>query len=324
MPIITPGNASSILSGVFATYQTRWGNAYQATPTWWDKIADEEASGGEQGIYEWMAQVPKLREWVGERQFNSLAAYGYSLTNKNFESSLRIDRNKIEDDLYGVYNKRVDFLGMAAKKWPDYGIRDAMVNGQSTIIYDGQNFFDAAHPVNKFNPSVKAYDGTTTQANYFTSVPLTPANYADKRAAMQKWVGENGETLGIVPNVLAVPPSLEPMGRAILHSDIIAAQTFPTGVTNVGGYTNTLKGSAELVVIPELESEGGVYWYLLCTNWPVKPFIFQQRKAPEFVPLVSPTDPNVFRHRMYEMGVDARGAFGYSLWWLAMKCKTTA
>lgn len=61
----------------------------------------------------------------------------------------------------------------------------------------------------------------------------------------------------------------------------------------------------------------GTRWFLLKNNAAIKPIIFQQRKAPEFVAKDNPTDENVFNKSEFVYGVDGRDNVGYSLWQLA-------
>jgi phage major head subunit gpT-like protein len=70
-------------------------------------------------------------------------------------------------------------------------------------------------------------------------------------------------------------------------------------------------------VLNELTSD--TEWYLMDTRRALKPFIFQERKAPEMVMLTEVTSENVFQRKEFIYGVDARGAAGYGLWFLAAK-----
>jgi phage major head subunit gpT-like protein len=70
---------------------------------------------------------------------------------------------------------------------------------------------------------------------------LSAANYAVGRAAIQNMKGDGGRPLGLVPNLLVVPPQLESAGRQILNSEY-----------GTGGITNEWKGTAELLVVPWL------------------------------------------------------------------------
>ncbi len=70
---------------------------------------------------------------------------------------------------------------------------------------------------------------------------LDAAHYATARAALSGMKGDYGRPLGIMPNLLVVPPALESVARKILNSEYAA-----------GGETNEWKGTAELLVVPWL------------------------------------------------------------------------
>jgi phage major head subunit gpT-like protein len=71
--------------------------------------------------------------------------------------------------------------------------------------------------------------------------PLNAANYAIARAAIQNMKGDGGRPLGLVPNLLVVPPNLESQALQLLNSEYGA-----------GGVTNEWKGTAEPLVVPWL------------------------------------------------------------------------
>ena len=59
-------------------------------------------------------------------------------------------------------------------------------------------------------------------------------------------------------------------------------------------------------------------WFLHVTNQPVKPFIFQQRKAPVFVSQVDMSADNVFMRGEYLYGTEARASGAYGFWQLSV------
>lgn len=67
----------------------------------------------------------------------------------------------------------------------------------------------------------------------------------------------------------------------------------------------------------------GTGWYLLDTSRPIKPLIFQDRKAFDFVRMDAPTDEVVFTRDEYRYGVDGRCNVGFGLWQLAYGSKQT-
>lgn len=79
---------------------------------------------------------------------------------------------------------------------------------------------------------------------------------------------------------------------------------------SMGTYANTDGGS-------------GTPWFLLCTKQPVKPIIYQERKAPTFVAKDRETDDNVFDRGEFVYGVDMRCNVGFGLPQLAWGSKQT-
>lgn len=309
---ITP----STLSFLFNQFDTRYQEAYRKSPEpWWSKVATKVPSGTEFNTYAWSSRVAQLKKWVGERQARSIAAYSQTVTNDHFEETIRVDRDKIEDDQYGVYSFAIDDLARAAKKFPDTLVLSQMRTGQSISSFDGVNFFDASHPVDKF----AGQSGTSAvQKNYWSSgKALTLDNYQDVRATMMNYVGEDNLPLGVIPRLLVVPPQLEVTAKLICEAESVAPGTLGA-VTQVGANTNVLRGTAEVVVIPELAVDATT-WYLVDNTRSINPFVFQERKAPEFVSLTSPSSENVFKRNEFLYGVDARGAAAPTLWFLAAK-----
>lgn len=79
------------------------------------------------------------------------------------------------------------------------------------------------------------------QLAFASKAALDAANYAAARAAMMAFRGDNGRILGVMPDTLVVPPSLEEAGRKIVNSTV-----------NDAGASNPWNGTAELVVAPYL------------------------------------------------------------------------
>ena len=61
----------------------------------------------------------------------------------------------------------------------------------------------------------------------------------------------------------------------------------------------------------------GPAWYVMETRRAIRPLIFQNRKAPNFVALTNETDDNVFNRAEFVYGVDSRRNAGFGFWQLA-------
>ncbi|MGC2424141.1 MAG: Mu-like prophage major head subunit gpT family protein [Nitrospirota bacterium] len=287
--IINQANLSSLYRGFSAIFKDVFDNA----PVLYTRVATEVPSTSREEQYNWLGRVPKMREWLGERVIQNLSAYSYTIKNRDWEATVAIDRNDVEDDTVGIYTPMVRALADASATHPDELVFDLLAGGFVNTCYDGRPFFDTAHPT-----------GSSTQSNKSTSA-LTPDSYAAARAQMMSLTDEHGKPLNTVPDLLVVPPQLEKAALEILSADL-----------DVNGGSNIYKQSADLVVAPYL-SGSPTAWYLLDTKKAVKPFIFQRRKAPVFVSKDTPDDEGTFMNKEYVFGVDSRDNAGYGLWQLA-------
>lgn len=309
--LITP----STLEAAYYAFDTLFQSAFKVTQPWSAAVATQASSKTAENRYFWPEMVPVMREWVGERVVQNLQARAFAIQNKDWEGTVEVARNDFEDDQLGNYDGIVQALGQAAKKLPDRLIATLMQAGSTTVCADGQYFFDTDHPVNQDNSALGTY------ANRYTTKALTAANYGSVRAAMRARKAANGvDTIEVVPNLLVVPPSLEDTGKAILQNDYIATAAAAAGMSANVQVSNIYKATATLLVIPELESEPTV-WYLLDTTKPIKPFVWQLRRAAQFQALTAMTDENVFWRKKFIYGCDARGNAGFSLPFLAARCE---
>jgi phage major head subunit gpT-like protein len=112
---------------------------------------------------------------------------------------------------------------------------------------------------------------------------------------------DEGRPLKLVPNILEVPPALETQGKRLVEMEKLADDT-----------PNPYYKTAELVVNTGLTSTTA--WFLHCTQMPVKPFIYQERKAPVFVEQTDEQTDNVFMRKKFRFGAEARVAGGYGFW----------
>lgn len=284
-------NAETIRA-LSVTINAAFNKALQATKPWYPRLATRVISSTAKNIYPIMESSIKLREWVDERHIQNLRAHRWEIENRTFEGTIAIDRDDVEDDNVGVYAPMIQDLAMAAVKHPDLLVAELLLNGHTNEIWDGKNFFDTGHPVGDF-----AYD------NKF-NLELSPNNYAAVRAMMAQITDAAGKPLGVLPNLLVVPPQLEETARQILNTETIS------------GTTNIWRNSADLLVIPELAS-APQRWFLLDVSRSIRPFIVQIRRKPQMVSKNKITDENVFWHKQFIYGVDYRGNAGYGLWQLA-------
>jgi phage major head subunit gpT-like protein len=308
----------------FTGLQVSWQGAYDQEAVFWSQLATMLPSSTELEQYGWMDKVSPLLQWIGPRTVNALPTRTRVVTNLDWQRTDSIPRNKFLDDKLGLFTFQAKDMGQATAKLHDLQLVK-IIQGTATtqtgpaptgnpVCFDGVTFWNTAHPVD-----IDAGTGGPlgSYSNDFTTLALTPTNYGAGRADMRSYIGRDGIPLGIVPKLLVVPPQLEEVGKNIIEATMIAPQTLANG-TQVGANTNPWRGTAQLLVIDELANQPKV-WYLVDPTRSIRPFVVQQRQAPEFVYLVNPNDPNVFWQKEYVFGVDARSAYDVTIPFLAAR-----
>jgi len=143
MAIVTPALLTSLKTG----FKGEYARGLEMAAPQWGKVASLIPSSTASNTYGWLGQFPGFREWVGDRVLKDMAAQGYQIANKLFESTVSVKRTDIEDDSVGVYAPLFQEMGRAATVYPDEMIFGLLKDGGAALCYDGQNFFDTDHPV---------------------------------------------------------------------------------------------------------------------------------------------------------------------------------
>ncbi|PYG86731.1 phage major head subunit gpT-like protein [Ruminiclostridium sufflavum DSM 19573] len=280
------------LRGIYTGFNIIFAKAFDETKPLYDRVATVVPSITGEESYKWLGTIPMMREWIGDRQIKSLTASDYTIKNKDFEVTVGVPRNDIEDDRIGLYSPSIQSLGQSAALHPDELVFVLLPGGFTNKCYDGMPFFSDAHKVGKKTISNKG------------TAKLSPESYAAARSAIMSMTDEHGKPLKIIPDLLVTGPALEGESRKILLAD------------QIDGTTNVLKGTAEPLVVPDLAGYDSM-WFLLCTKKPVKPLIYQERQKPKFVTMVADNDENVFMRKEFLYGADSRGNAGYAFWQMA-------
>lgn len=184
---ISNGNLNLLFSGFKASFN----KGFSGAPTAARDIATVVPSSTREETYGWLGQFPKMREWVGDRVVKNLAAHSYKIANRDFEQTVTVPRNDIEDDQYGVHGPMFEELGRSAAELPDELVFGLLAKGFTTPCYDGQYFFDADHPVgDAANGGVVSVSNTQGGAGapWFLldcSRPLKPMIFQERRALGQ-------------------------------------------------------------------------------------------------------------------------------------------
>jgi phage major head subunit gpT-like protein len=138
-------NQSSIQE-IYIAFNAIFTGALNGFDPAYKKVSMTVPSTGRINDYKFMLQFPNLQEWIGDRKIRALAAQNWTIQNKDYEASIEVDRNDIEDDQIGLYAPIIRQLGLSAGQHPDILISTLIANGWTTACYDGQNFISTTHP----------------------------------------------------------------------------------------------------------------------------------------------------------------------------------
>jgi len=254
-----------------------------------EEIAMTGSSTGAATIHAWINQIGGMRKWLGDRVLSNIESGKLTIANDDFEKTITVRRNDIEDDQYGLYVPVIGAMGASAGMlWMRLGI-DALV-GNGTWA-DGKAFFAADRKY-----------GAQDIVNYGTDA-LTAATYKAAKAKMESFVLHGGEPGEVVVTHLVVGPTLRDAAWDIVKNEWVSAGTGKGGATK-----NPNAGSSELRVSRRLVGARANYWFLIGQQGGMKPVYVQKRKEPTLTRMDRDTDNNVFMRNEYYYGTDARGA----------------
>ena len=296
---------ASNLDALFKTFQTKFSDAQKQAQTraYENELLPEDiamafVASGSATQHSWIEQLHGIHEWVGSRVINNAKLGKLTVINRDFENTISISRNEVEDDNYGVYAPLIGMMGSDAENlWKKLCIEALLGNGEWA---DGNPFFCSGRVM-----------GKSTFTNAVTT-QLTKAAVESAIAAMRAWTLYGGEPGEVRADVLLVGPSLEATAKQICEADLVAVDG--TTVSNVSP-AKALKVRVSQSLVGDHASE----WYVMGDKNGVKPVGIQKRKLPVLTRKDSETDDNVFDTNNYLYGVHARGEGFLTLPFLAYK-----
>ena len=300
--LVNKPNLDEIFFNLKAEYDRHW----EDTVALWPKFAMLIGSMSRENQYKWLSKFPRMREWIGDKTIKQFEGFSYTIRNKDWEATVEVDRNDIEDDMVNIYAPPAQMAGYSAKRFPDEIVFELVNNGFANLCYDGKAFFATDHPVGERQVSNKG-----TKALAGDTLANAMASFGAARTALLKQTDEEDRPLGVMPDLLLVPSALYDTATALMTAERLE-----------DGKANIYKGSAEVLHSPWLTSSTA--WFLMDTKKPIKPFIYQERKKPDFVQQTDMSSDGVFMRKHYRFGVECRANGGYGFWQMAYGSDGTA
>lgn len=302
--IFNEQNAQRVITTLGTSIKKVFDAAFEAAPSVWNQVAMDVPSNTKSNTYAWIEKFPAMRKWVGDKVVKQLGAHAYTIVNDDFEATVEIDRNDIEDDNLGIYKPQAQMAGESSKQWADELVFSTLTSGFTNPCYDGKPFYAANHEVGE-GKSKKLVSNRLNVPLSIDSVAAARASYGAARTMLRSVKDAEGRPLNLKPTLLVVPPALEDIANALMTVDKLEDNK-----------VNPYKGTAKVLVVGWLATD--TEWHLLDTSKAVKPIIFQPRKKPVFVQQTDASSDAVFMRKKFKFGAEARGAAGYGLWHMAV------
>ncbi len=274
---------------------------------WVEAISNYFQSDQDSETYNWLGQVPVMREWAGGRQAKGFTTNGLTIENKHFEATLEVPVKDLLRDKTGQTRIRINELADRTNSHWAQLLSKLIVNGESTVCYDGQYFFDTDHEEGK----------SGQQSNKIT------------------YTGETGETslkedlfrramLKGVESILSYKddqgePFNEDASRFLIMVPTVMWHVAKSAIAvplAVGGGTNPIKVLDELDITlvqnPRLTGWENKFVVFRCDS-SVQAFIRQEEKDVEIQAIAEGSELE-FKEGKHWYGVDTWRNVGYGYW----------
>lgn len=281
-------------------------------PAWMNELALPITSNQETETYKWLGMTPAMREWVAGRQAKGFRSNGITVTNKVFESTLKIQVDDLRRDKTGQINARIDELAVRAALHPTKLMSDLILAGETTACYDGQYFFDTDHSEGTsgtqsndiaYDISDNATGGTATAPTPYTIQGAIVAAIA----AIMGFKDDQGEPMNETASRFHVMVPTPFMGATLAA---LTSSTLGDRVDNL--LTNQNIG---LTVIPAINPR--LTWTtklaVFRADGGVKPFILQEEQGVTMDAVAEGSELE-FTHREHHYGVTRICNVAYGYW----------
>jgi len=243
--------------------------------------------------YGWLLLLSRMREWIGPRQIKDIENKIMSLTNKDFEHTIGVAGNDIEDDTLGIYSPLFTQMGIDSRYlWQRLAVEALYTNG---------NWMDDA----AFFLTTRKY-GSNTINNKVTTA-LSESTFETAFQTMEQYLGYDDSPLGVKPNLLVVGPKLRNTAWDIVENPYRYDSSDKVQVANRN------KDKVKVQVVPELVGTYDDYWFLMDCRGAVKPVALQKRKEGTLQRWDTEHDECVKNHNRYDYGLHSRGVAGLTL-----------
>ncbi len=306
-----------IIGEFYATLQAGSGAA------WVDPLSMLFNSDQDSETYKWLGQSPAMREWVGGRNAKGFSENGLTVVNKHYEATLEYLLSEMRRDKTGQMMVRIrELANRTNSHWASL-LSALILNGTTTVCYDGEYFFDTDH---------KEGNNTTNQSNDITTdISALPTNTNEAGSTTLPSVAEAQQSvMKSIAQILSFKDNEnEPMNEGALSFLVMVPTslyiTFNNALTmprSTDVVEHLIPNEMKISLVSNPRLTGTDDFYTFRTDGEVKPFIRQQETAVELQWKAQGSDFE-FDNKAHQYGVDTWRNVGYGYWQHACYNKMT-
>lgn len=294
------------------------GMYYEALATaaglgWVGNVSNYFGSDQASEVYPWLGMPPALREWVGGRQAKGLSTNMVEIRNKHFEATIEIALKDLRRDKTGQIRARLAEFAQRGESHFASLLSTLIVNGPSTVCYDGEYFFDTDHSEGSSGSQSNSITTDISELPVQTHGVVTAPSKEEMLQAMLKSItqfftfkDDKGEPINEDAKAFhfMVPVGLSAAASAALSR----TNDIGPGMFSIDGFTVSMS------VNPRLTSGGWTDEFATFrTDGSIKPLIRQEETAPT-VKMKDETSEFAFDNDAVQIGIDTWRNAGYGRW----------
>lgn len=322
--------SASIETGLAASnvaFQVGFANWFsKPLPGAYTFYSDAQKTDAEITEFDFLANYPQMREWIGARREQYLRSYSQRIKLKTFEATLPFPRKSLQ------YRDKLGTIATAINNWLSQTVSAYDKNAYSVYMsasgagptgYDGVALFATTHP----------HSGSGgNQSNLAAGVALSASTLDTGLVAMNSLTLENAEPAGFGGTHLIVGPALKRRAQQILGADTRVITVDASGKLDAvssavaaAAAPNVFNGELTLVVDERRVGTPAFYWDILdCSKQGVRPIVQLIGEAPHPMHQDKLTDPKRFARDQFVYGIEGDWVFDAGMWMSAYRATGTA
>lgn len=281
---------------------------------WIDGVANMFNSDQASETYNFIGQSPAMRQWIGNRAAKGFTGQGVTIVNNHYEATIEVKKRDARRDKTGQIRARMEELADRGQTHWASLLSTLLMNGTSTVCYDGQYFFDTDH----------SEGDSGTQSNDITvDISALPAAVHGSVIAPSKEEMQQSILQAIMQIAGFKDDRGEPMNEdASSFLVLVPMSLYPAAIAAV---TNMVNGAMQQDMNPNLLANFNVEvmplvrltwtdsFAVFRTDSPIKAFIRQTEQEIELKAKAEGSEFE-FDNDAWQFGIDGWRGVGYGYW----------